>query len=110
MLRENKGYFLLELLISLSGWILIASVFVPMMIVFNKQSVETQEKSEALHILYDYLQEAVVENSERNDFSVIQHNKRYDIVWSEGNGIKSEVSIQYEDVFGKTVQISESIQ
>ena len=110
MLRENKGYFLLELLISLSGWILMAGIFVPMLVGINKQSIEIQEKSEAIQILYEYMQKVVVENPERNDISLIKNNKQYEIVWSVENGVKSEVCIQYEDVFGRPIQIKESIQ
>jgi competence protein ComGE len=111
MLSKNKGYYLLELILSLSGWILIASIMVPMMIQFNKQSVQIQEKSEALHVLYEYVQEVLIENPERENFSVIKNNKSYDIIWfGEKEGRKSEVCIRYEDVFGKTIQINESVQ
>ena len=41
-----------ELIISLSGWLLILGILVPILIQVNKQSIEIQEKSEALHILY----------------------------------------------------------
>lgn len=111
MLSKNKGYYLLELILSLSGWILIASIMVPILIQFNKQSVQIQEKSEALHILYEYVQEVLIENPERENFSVIKNNKSYDIIWfGEKEGGKSEVCIRYEDVFGKTIQINESVQ
>ena len=75
MLSKNKGYYLVELIISLSGWILIASVMVPMLVIVNKQSVQIQEKSEALHILYEYMQEVIIENPERENFSGIKNNK-----------------------------------
>jgi hypothetical protein len=111
MLSKNKGYYLFELILSLSGWILIASMMVPMLIQFNKQSVQIQERSEAVHILYEYVQEVLIENPERASFSVIKNNKSYDIVWyGETEGRKSEVCIRYEDVFGKTIQINESVQ
>lgn len=111
MLSKNKGYYLVELLLSLSGWILIASLMVPMLVLFNKQSVQIQEKSDALHILYEYVQEVIIENPERENFSVIKNNKSYDIIWvGEKEGRKSEVCIRYEDVFGKIIQIHETVQ
>lgn len=111
MLLKNKGYYLVELLLSLSGWILIASMVVPMLIQINKQSVQMKEKSEALHILYEYVQEVLIENPERENFNVMKNNNTFDIIWfGEKDGRKSEVCIRYEDVFGKTVQIHESVQ
>jgi len=111
MLSKNKGYYLIELLLSLSGWILIASLMVPMLVVSNKQSVQVQEKSDALHILYEYVQEVIIESPERENFSVIKNNKSYYIIWvGEKEGRKSEVCIRYEDVFGKTIQIHETVQ
>lgn len=108
---KNNGYFLCDLLISLSGWILIASVIVPMMIGLNKQSVELKEKSDAVHILYEYMQTVVVENPERTNFSVTKNDKEYEVVWQgKKDGVKSEVSIRYENVFGQTVQINEFLQ
>jgi hypothetical protein len=82
-----------------------------MLVIFNKQSVQIQEKSDALHILYEYLQEVIIENPERENISVVKNNKSYDIIWvGEKEGRTSEVCIRYEDVFGKTIQIHETIQ
>jgi competence protein ComGE len=109
--NKNKGYYLLELLLSLSGWILIGSIMVPMLVVFNKQSNQIQEKSEALQILYEYVQEVLIENPDRENFSVIKNNKSYDIIWvGEKEERKSEVCIRYEDVNGNIIQINETVQ
>ncbi|WP_338470236.1 hypothetical protein R4Z10_15725 [Niallia sp. XMNu-256] len=110
-MSRNEGYYLSELLISLSGWILVASILVPMMISLTKQTVEIQEKSEANHFLYEYVQKVVIEKPERTNFSVTKNSKEYDITWDdEKDELKSEVSIRYENVFGETVQFTETIQ
>ena len=61
-LKNEKGFYMAELIISLSGWLLISGVLVPIFIQVNKQSIEIQEKSEALHILYEYMQTVTIEN------------------------------------------------
>jgi hypothetical protein len=82
-----------------------------MMIGLNKQYVELEEKSEAVHVLYEYMQTVIVENPERTNFSLTKNNRKYEVVWQEEkDGAKREVSIRYEDVFGQTVQINEFIQ
>lgn len=111
MLLKNKGYYLLELILSLSGWILIISFFVPMLIGYHKQSIQIQEKSQAVQILYQYIEKVIIEDPARENFSLTKNNKRYDIVWfGNREGIKSEVCIRYEDVYGKTIQIIEYVQ
>ena len=111
MLSKNDGYYLVELLLSLSGWILIASLMVPMLVVINKQAVQIQEKSEALHILYEYVQGVLIEKPERENFNVTKNNKSYEIIWfGDQEGSKGEVCVRYEDIFGKTIQIHETVQ
>jgi competence protein ComGE len=111
MWLKNNGFYMAELLLSLSGWILIAGVLVPMFIQLNKQSIQLQERSDALHILYDYLQTIVVENPDRENVVVTRGHTQYEIVWrgasAEG---KTEVAISYEDVFGHTVYYYETVQ
>jgi competence protein ComGE len=108
MLLKNKGFYMAELLLSLSCWILMASMVVPMLVQLNKQSVQIQEKQDALHILYEYMREVRVDQREREDVTVTKENKAYRINW-RGAG-KSEVSIIYEDVFGETIQIHEYME
>ncbi|MCQ6273717.1 hypothetical protein JMM81_01835 [Bacillus sp. V3B] len=111
MWLKNNGFYMAELLLSLSGWMLIACILVPMFIQLNKQSIQLQERSDALHILYEYLQTIVVENSDREDTIITRGNKQYEIVWQEAavDG-KTEVVISYEDVFGYKVDYYETVQ
>lgn len=112
MWLKNNGFYMAELLLSLSGWILIAGVLVPMFIQLNKQSIQLQERSDALHILYEYLQTIVVENPDREDVIITRGDIQYEIVWREESGVdrKTEVAISYEDVFGHAIYYYETVQ
>lgn len=111
MWLKNSGFYMAELLLSLSGWILISSILVPMFIQLNKQSIELQERSEALHLLYEYVQTIIVENPNRENRVITRGDTQYEIVWQEESGDeKTEVMIRYEDVFGRTVHYYETVQ
>lgn len=100
-----------ELLLSLSGWILIAGVLIPMFIQLNKQSIQLQERSDALHILYDYLQTIVVENPDRENVVITRGHAQYEIVWQGASAEgKTEVAISYENVFGQKIYYYETVQ
>ena len=110
-LKNEKGFYMAELIISLSGWLLISGVLVPIFIQVNKQSIEIQEKSEALHILYEYMQTVTIENPVKENKILSGNHTHYEIVWEmEQRDGKREVSIRYENVFGRTIQIYESTQ
>ena len=81
MSLKNNGFYMAELLLSLSCWILMASMVVPMLVQLHKQSVQIQEKQDALHILYEYMQEVRVEQRERENVTVTKENKQYRISW-----------------------------
>jgi competence protein ComGE len=111
MWLKNEGFYMAELIISLSGWLLISGILVPLFIQVNKQSIQIQEKSEALHILYEYMQTVTLENPKKENKVFTVDGTHYEIEW--GEEIENEnrkVSISYENVFGRSIQIYESIQ
>lgn len=95
-----------ELIISLSGWLLITSVFVPFYIQLQSQLMQLEEKSEALHLLYEYIQKVIVENPERENDVITKGDKQFTVIWQGDD--KKAVMITYEDVFGRTVEIHET--
>lgn len=111
MWLKNNGFYMAELLLSLSGWFLIASILIPMFIQLNKQSVQLQERSDALHILYEYVQTVLVESPDRENHVITRGNKQYEIVWQEEVADeKTGVAISYENVFGDQVYFYETVQ
>ena len=110
-LKNEKGFYMAELMLSLLGWLLISGILVPLFIQVNRQSIEIQEKSEAFHILYEYMQTVTIENPEKENKILLGDHTNYEIKWDmvQEDG-KRRVSIQYENVFGRTIQIYESIQ
>jgi hypothetical protein len=108
-LKSNHGFYMAELIISLTGWLLITGIFVPMFIQMKQQSVSLQQKSDALHVIYEYVQ-TIDREMEKENRSVIRGDTRFEISWTdiEVDG-KKEVLITYENALGKTIRIYERI-
>lgn len=110
MLLKNKGFYMAELLVSLTGWILIAGIIVPMLMQVILQNKSLQQKANALHIFYEYVQTAMINDGEKENYSEIRDATLYEIKWLDDSvaGLQ-EVYITYENVFGKTVQLRETV-
>lgn len=106
MWLKNDGFYFAELMLSLAGWLLITGFLVPSLIHVKKETLQVQEETAALHILYEYIQTVLIDYPERVNNTVIKENTRYELVWQEG---ESEVCIRYEDVQGKTKQFCERV-
>lgn len=107
MWLKNKGFYMAELIISLSGWMIISTGFVPMYIQLHNQLIQLEEKSAALHLFYEYLQTVTVEDANMENIVMTKEDKPFSIEWLGVD--KKEVMIRYEDVFGKVVEIRETV-
>lgn len=110
MWLKNNGFYMAELLVSLSGWLIITGILIPMFLQANKQIKELEQKSDALHLLYEYVQTVMIEKSTEENIIMKKGNTQYEINWQEGlEDGKREVFITYENVFGKMVQLHELV-
>jgi len=109
-LKNKQGFYMAELVISLTGWIIITGIFVPLFIGMKQQSVSLQQKLDALHVLYEYIQTVDKEIGTEN-LSIVRGETRYEIRWTdtEIDGNK-EVYITYENALGETVHFYERVQ
>lgn len=81
MLRKNEGFFLAELLLSLSAWLLATGVLLPLVFTLTNQSYQLQLENVATHILYDELTKMNAENSVADNKSVSRNGVIYEIEW-----------------------------
>ncbi|MGG1831868.1 hypothetical protein ABDI13_06555 [Cytobacillus firmus] len=63
MWRRNEGFFLAELLLSLSGMLLAAGIIFPLVIKALVHSEEVKQDYESTQLLYESLMEAASEGS-----------------------------------------------
>ncbi|MFC4800777.1 competence type IV pilus minor pilin ComGE [Neobacillus sp. GCM10023253] len=95
MLQNNKGFFLLELLLSLSAMFLICLVFIPSVTDLRKQSVNFQIEKKMRQIMYEELEAKLIDNRTFANYTLVQNEIRYQITWKDSFGQK-EVCVKVE--------------
>jgi hypothetical protein len=101
MWRRNEGFFLAELLISLSGMLLAAGIIFPLVIKALEQSEEVKQDYKSTQLLYESLMEAASEGSFPEGKTMKVNQTVYYIFPKEKQGFM-EVCIRYENIRDKT--------
>ncbi|MDZ5471020.1 hypothetical protein SM124_04560 (plasmid) [Bacillus sp. 31A1R] len=106
MLLKNDGFFLVELLLSLTIWLVITSGLVPIYIHLSKQTMDIEKELEATHLLYELLQRTVLKGSNIQSEYVNRGGFNFLVQASYGQ----EVCVQYENRNNEPVQICDKIE
>lgn len=105
MLKKNKGYFLAELLLTLSAWLVIAGVMVPLIMKTMNHSIATKQENTAVKVLYETLLNAKKEGRIPLFETVSMNQTDYEVVYEQSNGQAiMEVCVQYENVLKRTIK------
>ncbi|WP_436372901.1 phosphatase [Cytobacillus sp. BC1816] len=97
MWRRNEGFFLAELLLSLSGILLAAGIMFPLVIKAIEHSEEVKQDYKSTQLLYESLQQAASEGHYPEGKTIIKNQTVYEIFPIENQGFM-EVCIRYENV------------
>lgn len=95
MLRRSEGYFLAELLLSLTAWLLITGFFLPIVIFLKDQAVQVQLENTAIHLLYDQLERKIDEGIQVGNRIETLNGIIYELNWSDTS--QTEVCVEYKD-------------
>ncbi|WP_161949669.1 hypothetical protein [Bacillus dakarensis] len=101
---------MLELLLSLMIWMLLSLWLLPVYIHVSKQHNQIQQEIEATHVLYETIQDYLLNGNRSNKTIVRSDLDSYTIVWSKEELDSLEVCIQYKNRSGKDIQNCETIQ
>lgn len=97
MSQKNKGYFLAEMLLAITAFLIAAAVMLPYSILIITQIVQQREDAEATHILFDELMHIKAGGIESGRGLVVKHNLFYQVlVIKEDSGNIVEVCIHYD--------------
>jgi competence protein ComGE len=97
MLLKSNGYFLLELLLSLSAFLMIGLVFVPLLsdIVSHSRQLEVEKK--ITQLLYQELHANLYNNTYDMRYSVTENGLVFRIYWIEtSDPDKKEVCVSFD--------------
>jgi len=83
MLQNNKGFFLLELLLSLSALLLLCLYLLPLLMDVTTQAQQLEIKGTAKKLLYAELQSKLIGNRTFIDYEFLQNRIVYKINWQD---------------------------
>lgn len=94
---SNRGFFLLELLLSLSALLMICLFFIPLLIDLRSQSAKLEVETMARQLVYEELQASLHHNRTDANYTVIQNGIGYHLYWTDSGitGLK-EVCVEVE--------------
>lgn len=100
-----------ELLFSLSIWLMVGLVLLPMTLKLLQEAEINRQTNEAIHLLYEELQAFKLEGKPIEDQSIIRNKQSFQIVSMEiEKTSKKKVCVQFESMFKKKVQKCETIE
>lgn len=95
MLRNGNGFSLPETFLALTVLFLMCFFFIPAYTHLLKQLKELDEEKLATQVLYEHLEEVLVDDKAKHDFNMKKEGILYTIKWDT----EKEVCIYYENSF-----------
>jgi competence protein ComGE len=83
MFQNSKGFFLLELLLSLSALLMIGMFLLPIFIQVRDQSHQVEIENISRKYMYEELQARMMDHQNFNNYSVVQDGIEYQIIWKD---------------------------
>lgn len=97
MLRKSEGFFLLELLLSLSAWLMLCLYFIPLLIDLSNQSWQLEIENKARQLMFEELQGKLLDGATFTNYSVVNNGILYEINWADSSlDIQKEVCVRVE--------------
>lgn len=98
MLWKSDGFFLLELLLSLSAWFMMGMFFLPLLMDLSKQSQQLVRDNKAEQFLFEELQANLTEDRINSNYSILHNGTEYMIYWNQSSGIAGkEVCVKVDE-------------
>jgi competence protein ComGE len=100
MLWKNDGFFLLELLLSLSAWFMLGMFFIPLLMDLSNQSQQLVRDKKAVQLLFEELQANLTEDRTNSNYSLFHNGREYKVYWNQSSSIgQKEVCVSVEESF-----------
>ncbi|NYE05018.1 hypothetical protein F4694_001767 [Bacillus niacini] len=97
MLWKNDGFFLLELLLSLSAWFMMSMFFMPLLMELSHQSQQLVRDKKAVQFLFEELHSNLTEDRTNSNYSIYDNGTEYKIYWIQSSDIgQKEVCVKVD--------------
>lgn len=95
---KNEGFFLIELLISLTILLMLSLFFTPLFVDLAGQSKELEEKKQAEQFINEALEEWIINGHPSFDHSINLNGIKYEITWMNSDAAgQQEVCVKIEN-------------
>ncbi|QED48616.1 type II secretion system protein [Cytobacillus dafuensis] len=98
MCRRNNGFFLVEMLLSLSAWLVIAMVFFPLIMGLINRTIQLHQEYDGTQLLYETLQTAKKEQRVPVHEIIKINQTVYEVYQDSVRSGRLEVCVKYEDI------------
>jgi competence protein ComGE len=102
--KKNDGFFLTELLLSLSAWLIATTTLLPLAIFLIGQSIDLRHGADALHLLYERLHEMKL-GIASTETVVVERNGavfHYKMLQHDPEAVM-EVCVEYDGYFSEKI-------
>ncbi|MGG3469982.1 competence type IV pilus minor pilin ComGE [Neobacillus pocheonensis] len=110
MLRKNNGFFLLELLLSLSALLMVCLFLIPLVIEMRDQTRTLEIEKKARQIMFEELQAKLTNNQPLTNYSVNLNNINYKISWTDSIQPKEVCVSVDKEPFHKQTEICGNLE
>lgn len=110
MLRKNNGFFLLELLLSLSALLMICLFLIPLLIEMRNQTRTLEIEEKARQIMFEELQAKLINDQPLTNYSVNQNSITYKISWTDSSQPKEVCVSVDKESFHKRTEICGTLE
>lgn len=102
MWLKNDGFLLPEILLTMSAWLVIATVIIPLIVNVKDQSVHLKQEFHGTKVLYEALLRAKKDEHQPQQGIVILNQTSYEIYLGNSEENKElEVCVKFENVYKK---------
>ncbi|NRD80737.1 hypothetical protein HPT25_25755 [Bacillus sp. BRMEA1] len=97
MLQNHNGFFLLELLLSLSALFMICLFFIPIYIDLNEQYRKFEIEKKAHELMYEELEANLMGGQKLSEYTFLENGVIYRIYWRDSKiAGQKEVCVSFE--------------
>ena len=98
MFWKSEGFFLLDLLLSLTVWFMLGLFFMPLLMDLYNQSQQLVRHKMAVQFLFEELQANLAEDRIKSNYSIFHNGIEYMVYWNQTTGIEQkEVCVKVEE-------------
>ena len=101
-MQGNKGFFMIDLLLSFSAWFMAAGILLPAANYVISQTMAARQDQDAIQLVYDRLTAMKLDPESLRSQTEVRYGTEFTFVEGLLSDGQMEVCVEYKDIFSKT--------